>query len=220
MLKLRCNMLDSTISWKARLGAARGIRQRFLALLRTPVLAMVFACAPIIEDAAAAGAASAPPPAASTAEGATPIGAAPGRRARHAMPLPRPSDLDAVLAQAAAHGEVVVALAMRPDCPFCAALVRDQLIHLHRGEKAAGVQVIAVDQASREPLRVGGRTMAPAAWLAALDVRAVPTVLFLGPRGELAERLVGYASPDFYNAYLEARTEQARARLQETRKAR
>ena len=193
MLKLQCNMLDLN-------------RRR---LLRAAMLACTTGVAGRLRAAETTRAA-----------GSTPLEAAPGRRARHAPALPRPSDIDALLAQAAAHGEVVVTLAMRPDCPFCAALVRDQLIHLHRAEKDEGVRVIAVDQASSEPLRVGGRTMTPAAWLAALDVRAVPTVLFLGPRGELAERLVGYASADFYNAYLEARIAQARTRLPARREAR
>jgi hypothetical protein len=40
-----------------------------------------------------------------------------------------------------------------------------------------------------------------------------PTVVFLGPRGELAERLVGYPSADFYNAYLDDRIARARAAI-------
>ena len=44
--------------------------------------------------------------------------------------------------------------------------------------------------------------------------RLAPTVVFLAPDGtELAERLIGYPSADFYGAYLEQRLEQARARL-------
>lgn len=202
MLKLQRNMLD----WTAR------------PEFRVAALACALGCSALAPAGAASTAASASPGAAG--HGATAIDAAPGRHTRHALPLPRPSDIDALLAQAADRGDVVVALAMRPDCPFCAALVREQLIHLHRGEKDERVRVIAIDQASREPLRVGGRVLTPAAWLAALEVRAVPTVLFLGTRGELAERLVGYASPDFYNAYLEARIEQARARLASARGAR
>ena len=44
-------------------------------------------------------------------------------------------------------------------------------------------------------------------------VRLAPTVLFIGPQGELAERLVGYGSPDFFGAYLEQRISQSRAAL-------
>ncbi len=46
-------------------------------------------------------------------------------------------------------------------------------------------------------------------------IRLAPTVLFLGPQGEIAERLVGYGSPDFYGAYLEQRIAQSRAALTE-----
>jgi len=45
-------------------------------------------------------------------------------------------------------------------------------------------------------------------------VRLAPTVLFLGPQGEVADRLVGYGSPDFFGAYLEQRIAQARSALQ------
>ena len=44
-------------------------------------------------------------------------------------------------------------------------------------------------------------------------VRLAPTVLFLGPEGEVAERLIGYGSPDFFGAYLDQRLAQARAAL-------
>jgi hypothetical protein len=43
-----------------------------------------------------------------------------------------------------------------------------------------------------------------------------PTVLFMGPEGEIAERLVGYGSPDFYGAYLEQRIAQAHASIRQT----
>ncbi|MEY3707473.1 MAG: hypothetical protein RL585_2030, partial [Pseudomonadota bacterium] len=41
----------------------------------------------------------------------------------------------------------------------------------------------------------------------------VPTVLFLGPQGEIAERLIGYGSRDFYGAYLNERIASARKKL-------
>ena len=47
----------------------------------------------------------------------------------------------------------------------------------------------------------------------AWQVKAAPTVLFLGPGGqEVADRLVG-GSPDFYSAYLDGRLERARQAL-------
>ncbi len=45
-------------------------------------------------------------------------------------------------------------------------------------------------------------------------IRVAPTLLFLGPGGrEVAPRLVGVSSTDFYGAYLEARLEEARKAL-------
>jgi hypothetical protein len=46
-----------------------------------------------------------------------------------------------------------------------------------------------------------------------MGVRFAPTVAFLGPDGELAERLLGYQSADFYGAYLDDRIAEAAAKL-------
>jgi hypothetical protein len=60
--------------------------------------------------------------------------------------------------------------------------------------------------------------LTPAALAASLGIRFAPTVAFFGPRGELAQRLVGYQSADFYGAYLEERIATARATLAEDKK--
>ena len=53
-----------------------------------------------------------------------------------------------------------------------------------------------------------------AEYLSVFSASCLATVLFLGAKGEdLAERLVGVAVPDFYGEYLDARLQQARARL-------
>lgn len=57
----------------------------------------------------------------------------------------------------------------------------------------------------------------PAALAASLGIRFAPTVAFFGPDGELAERLVGYQSADFYGAYLEQRIATASTALREAR---
>jgi hypothetical protein len=44
-------------------------------------------------------------------------------------------------------------------------------------------------------------------------ITMVPTVLFLGPQGEIAERLIGYGSRDFYGAYLNERIANAKKKL-------
>ena len=97
---------------------------------------------------------------------------------------------------------------------------RDQLSHLAREAPARGVRVVEFDvgdtrKFSPGPSREGGPgAAASGADLAdRLGVRVTPTVVFLGPRGELADRLIGYSSRDFYGAYLDERIELARTAL-------
>lgn len=132
--------------------------------------------------------------------------------------LERPASHETVLREAARDRTVVVALFSLPGCPFCEAIRRDQLRHLAREQAAQRVRVVEYDLTDRRPFAgPAARTPAPAspAALAAwLDVRLAPTVAFIGPDGrEIAERLVGYSSPDFYGAYLEQRIAQAHERL-------
>lgn len=132
--------------------------------------------------------------------------------------LERPASHEAVLREAARDRTVIVALFSLPGCPFCEAIRRDQLRHLAREQAAQRVRVVEYDLTDRRPF--GGPAArspapdSPAALAASLDVRLAPTVAFIGPDGrEIAERLVGYSSPDFYGAYLEQRIAQAHERL-------
>ena len=132
--------------------------------------------------------------------------------------LERPASHEALLREAARDRTVVVALFSLPGCPFCEALRRDQLRHLAREQAAQRVRVVEYDLTDRRPfVRPAARAPAPAspaALAVRLDVRLAPTVAFIGPDGtEIAERLVGYSSPDFYGAYLEQRIAQAHERL-------
>ncbi|RPH59482.1 MAG: hypothetical protein EHM83_15760 [Burkholderiales bacterium] len=141
--------------------------------------------------------------------------------------LERPASHDALLQASARQGFVVVALFTLPGCPFCETIRREQLRHLAREQAERGVRVVEYDLTDHKPF-AGTRTGAdppdaqpashatPAALAAALGIRLAPTVVFLGPDGrELAERLVGYQSSDFYGAYLDQRIAQARSRLAE-----
>jgi hypothetical protein len=137
-------------------------------------------------------------------------------------------------------GMPVVALFSRADCPWCEALRRDQLVHLAREARAHRIQVVEFDLSDNRPFKnrpiaapgadasAGERTLTipvtrpdAALWAATspadlarqLGVRVVPTVAFLGAQGELAQRLVGYASRDFYGAYLTQRIDESRALL-------
>ena len=159
---------------------------RRTALSRCLALSIVAACGPVVSRAAAA----------------------------HDS-LPTPRSLADALASAQREGRPLVALFSRRGCPFCEALRREQLAHLARDAAARGVLVVEFDiadeRAFAEAAAPAGRS--PAALARALRIRVAPTVAFLGPQGELAQRLVGYSSPDFYAAYLDERIEQARAAI-------
>jgi len=170
---------------------------RRTALSRCLALSIVAACGPVVSRAAAA----------------------------HDS-LPTPRSLADALASAQREGRPLVALFSRRGCPFCEALRREQLAHLARDAAARGVLVVEFDiadeRAFAEAAAPAGRSPAeaaapagrsPAALARALRIRVAPTVAFLGPQGELAQRLVGYSSPDFYAAYLDERIEQARAAI-------
>lgn len=126
------------------------------------------------------------------------------------LALPRPQSWTALLAESRAGTRPIVLMFSTPGCPWCERLRRDHLRHLARDQHRLGVIVAELDLLDREPL-ADGRT--PAAIAGALGVRVAPTVLFLGPDGELAERLVGYQSADFYGAYLDERIAEAAAKL-------
>ncbi len=98
-------------------------------------------------------------------------------------------------------------------CPYCD-LVRNHYLLPMRAE--GKVQAVQIDIRDRTTNLQGfaGETTTPADQARAWKARFAPTVLFLGPNGqELAERLVGVAVPDFYGEYLEARLNEARAKL-------
>jgi thioredoxin-related protein len=83
---------------------------------------------------------------------------------------------------------------------------------------AKRLTLVELDLTSRKAFEVspGITPAAVARWqahgqalAASLQIRLTPTLAFFGAKGEVAERLVGYGSPDFYGAYLEQRIEAA-----------
>ncbi|MCO5099641.1 MAG: thioredoxin fold domain-containing protein [Burkholderiaceae bacterium] len=109
-----------------------------------------------------------------------------------------------------AHGDalVVVALFSVPGCPWCEVVRRNYLRHLEGA--VPGVRVAEYGITDERPFeRTGPSDDTPqsaSALAKSLGIRVSPTVAFLDDdNGELAERLVGYNSPDFYGAYLDAR---------------
>lgn len=121
------------------------------------------------------------------------------------------------LQEGARRGEVTVVLFSLQGCGLCEAVRREQLQPLARA-RLPGYRSVDLDladaRAFADARRHPERDASSQALARRLDVRVAPTLVFLGPAGEeLAERLVGYGSRDFYGAYLEARIAQARERL-------
>lgn len=125
--------------------------------------------------------------------------------------LPVAASLADALREALAKKQPLVVMASLVGCPYCKIVRENYLL----GELAAGQPVVQIDMRSQRVLAgFDGRATTHTAWLQAGQVDAAPTVLFFGPGGrEVAERLRGLSSPDFYGAYLQQRLDQARAAL-------
>lgn len=124
--------------------------------------------------------------------------------------LPVPASLPGAAQTAAAKKEPLVLLISLPGCPYCELVRRNYLLPAQRTGSLQAWQLNITD--STTPL-VGfdGKLTTAAAQVAAWKAGFTPTVLFLGAAGqELAERLVGLASPDFYGAYFDERLATAR----------
>ncbi|MEK9720810.1 MAG: thioredoxin fold domain-containing protein [Quisquiliibacterium sp.] len=148
------------------------------------------------------------------------LAATPGRH------LDRPAALAPLLERAARHREPIVLLFSLKGCVWCERLRREQLVSLAKQASSRSIQVIEFDLNDTTPFaqtkRSGtgpalpsdlARIGSPRQLATRLKVSLAPTVVFLGPQGEIAERLEGYNSPDFYSAYLDERIAAARSRL-------
>jgi thioredoxin-related protein len=127
--------------------------------------------------------------------------------------LPVPVSLPGAAQTAAAKKEPLVLLVSLPGCPYCEVVRRNYLLPARRDD---GLQAWQLNISDRATPLVGfdGKATTAAAQIALWKAGFTPTVLFLGPAGqELAERLVGLASTDFYGAYLDDRLATARKAL-------
>jgi hypothetical protein len=159
---------------------------------------------------AASGATSGGPDATRPAAGAPAASAPAGVWKNTKLALPRPASWKAVLAESRATGRPIVLMFSSVGCAWCELVRRDHLRYLARDQQKLGVIVVELDLLDRKPF-ADGET--PAGIAKAMGVRFAPTVAFLGPEGELAERLLGYQSADFYGAYLDDRIAEAAAKL-------
>lgn len=127
--------------------------------------------------------------------------------------LPVPVSLPGAAQTAAAKKEPLVLLISLPGCPYCELVRRNYLLPAQR---EAGLQAWQLNITDRSTPLIGfdGKATTAAEQIAVWKAGFTPTVLFLGPNGQdLAERLVGLASLDFYGAYLDDRLATARKAL-------
>lgn len=163
----------------------------------------------------------------------TPIGATPVAMSRHlfalllllslplqaaelsAVRLPQATDLQALGDQARARGLPLLVMFSSAHCPYCM-IVREEFLKpmLRSGDYADKV-IMAEVEADETPITdFDGHTRSALDVAQRYDATLSPTVVFLDPDGhELAPRLVGITTVDFYGGYLDEAIEQARTRL-------
>lgn len=149
------------------------------------------------------------------------LGSGMGWRSAHAQDnaLPIPDALSEVAASAARSGEPLVLMVSLHGCPYCDLVRRNYLLPL----RAGGLPVWQINMHDKRRPLIGfdGSTTTAAEQISRWKIRLAPTVLFLGPQGaDLAQRLVGLSSEDFYGAYLDERITTARQALKALRPSR
>jgi thiol-disulfide isomerase/thioredoxin len=147
------------------------------------------------------------------------------------MLLPSPRIWADWLSDLKRNKRIAVVMLSRPNCPYCEAIRREQLLPLAKESsiklRASGVlpsvDIVEFDLTSNLAFELAtnpgpSSIQAPKTQRAlaqSFGIRLAPTLVFLGWEkkvtsgtlefSELAERLVGYGSKDFFSAYLEER---------------
>ena len=113
--------------------------------------------------------------------------------------------LQQALAMATKTHLVPAAMLTSHHCPFCIALKIEQLTPRMRSALTPGLIVIEFDVDDPTPLTLPNGSRLPArAWGQRFGLRLTPTLVILDPAAQpVGKPLVGYASRDFYGAYLE-----------------
>ena len=122
--------------------------------------------------------------------------------------------MEALLAHLARPGARALLMVSLPGCGFCTLVRERQLGPLQMDPAYDDVPAFEISLSDRSPLPelasgfIPSDAPAPrtvAEFARALDVKVAPTVVFLDASGARAPSLVGYASDDFYWAYLSDR---------------
>lgn len=140
---------------------------------------------------------------------------------RQAHRLLAPSQFGSVIrsAQQARGGLVPAVMVGSAHCPWCELILKEQLVPRMVGQQTPQLVVLDFDLADRKPVEglnlikpPSARSLSPAEWAKAHRYALAPTVVFVDQKGQpITEPLIGYASRDFYGAYLEDRILQAQA---------
>lgn len=125
--------------------------------------------------------------------------------------LPIPASLKAAAQAARARREPLVVMVTLKGCAFCDVVRGHYLGPMAQRGEVYAVQVNMLDRQSvLQDLQ--GRSTTPYDQARAWKARIAPTLLFLDSEGrEIAERLEGMSSADFYGAYLQQRIDTARS---------
>ena len=134
------------------------------------------------------------------------------RPATGATALPVPASLQQALATALKAGQPLVLMVSLDGCPYCKIARENYLAPLVREQ---GLQVVQINMQHTQALKdLQGRDTTQAQLIAELKVTVAPTLIFYGrDQQEVAARLEGMSSLDFYGAYLEQRVQTARQAL-------
>lgn len=112
--------------------------------------------------------------------------------------------------EAAAEGKRIIVLFVQDGCPYCHALVNNNLSQKTiRDHLRAHFDVILINLwGDREVLSTGGRRYTEKTFAAALNIQFTPTLLFMDERGGIVLRLNGYLPPARFAAALRYVAEQ------------
>lgn len=127
--------------------------------------------------------------------------------------LPVPASLQDELASALRANQPLVLMVSLDGCPYCKIARENYLAPLVRDHGLRVVQINMQHKALLKDIKGVGKTHEQL--VAELAVSIAPTLIFYGPAGrEVAGRLVGIGSEDFYGAYLDQSVGLARAVVQ------
>ncbi len=129
--------------------------------------------------------------------------------------LPRATDLQALGAEARARNLPILILFSMEHCPWCA-VVREEFLNpmLRSGDYTERVIMVELESDASPITDFDGRRIEAIDVAQRYDATLSPTVVFLDGHGrELAPKLVGVTTVDFYGGYLDEGIDTALLRL-------